>query len=153
MGRMKDLWIDQLNDLSDAEWQEWVLKNEPMVLAAIEQEKAKGNVRASYSYRVTASGVEILGPPECLRVRWTVASVPEELRVPARAECALSFLLPKTLCEALLGDLQERFCQEVHARGRSGATRWYWTEAILALCTLAPVNVIKTAWFLVKFGR
>ena len=150
MGKMKDQWIADLNGLSNREIQESFLKTEPMVLAAIEKEKAKGNIRASYTYRITASGVEILGPPEWLRIRWPEAPAPDALRTPERV---LRLFLSAKRCDVLLGDLQEQFHHEVQVRGRRGAMLWCWIEVLCALCALVPANIHRTVRFWLKFGR
>lgn len=80
---------------------------------------------------------------------------PQRLDVPWLGEVTLRLVLPKKQREAFLGDLEERFHEQVHVRGRRGATRWYWIEVIRALYTLVPTSAkaILFAWFWLKFGR
>ena len=59
------------------------------------------------------------------------------LRPPALATWLLSRLLPDDLREAILGDLEEAFVDEiVPARGAFAARLWYWRETLHAPLTL-----------------
>jgi putative ABC transport system permease protein len=63
---------------------------------------------------------------------------PHSATAPKLAKWLLGVVVPADIREALLGDLDEAFHDHVlPARGRAGARRWYWAQALRAPVSLA----------------
>lgn len=62
---------------------------------------------------------------------WKSSKAPEvKLSPPPLAVRLLRLRLPDEISEAFIGDLTEEFVEQVAARGRGAATRWFWMQAL-----------------------
>ena len=59
---------------------------------------------------------------------------------PPLARWLLRFLLPRTLRDAVIGDLTEQYQRRVPRDGQAGARRWFWAQSIEAVRTLSSLS-------------
>jgi hypothetical protein len=67
-------------------------------------------------------------------------------RLPADLTLLLATVLSRPLCEAIIGDLQERYAEKLKDRGRFPAMLWFWGQVITSLAPFAWAGSASPAW-------
>jgi hypothetical protein len=74
----------------------------------------------------------------------------EQISPPVNAQFLLDLFLSDDVCEAFLGDLQERYGKKLKRLGKTRADWWYWKQVVTSLWPLARSAGRKVSWGMVS---